>query len=135
MSDLFDKFNNVAGQNNISPDMVNNLFNMLKNSNNSQNNNSNTNFDTSNNNQYSNNFSNNSADSSNSNGIDFETIMKMKSIIDKMNVKDDPRSNLLQSLKPYLKDSRRAKVDQYIQLMNMSKVMEIFPFMGGDNKK
>ena len=122
MSDLFEKFNNVAGQNNISPDMVNNLFNMLKNSNNSQNNNSNTNFDTSNNNQYSNNFSNNSADSSssNSNGIDFETIMKMKSIIDKMNVKDDPRSNLLQSLKPYLKDSRRAKVDQYIQLMNMT---------------
>ena len=135
MSDLFEKFNNVAGQNNISPDMVNNLFNMLKNSNNSQNDNSNTNFNTSNNNQYSNNFSNNSADSSNSNGIDFETIMKMKSIIDKMNVKDDPRSNLLQSLKPYLKDSRRAKVDQYIQLMNMSKVMEIFPFMGGDNKK
>ena len=135
MSDLFEKFNNVAGQNNISPDMVNNLFNMLKNSNNSQNDNSNTNFNTSNNNQYSNNFSNNSADSSNSNGIDFETIMKMKSIIDKMNVKDDPRSNLLQSLKPYLKDSRRAKVDQYIQLMNMSKVMEIFPFIGGDNKK
>ena len=135
MSDLFEKFNSVAGQNNISPDMVNNLFNMLKNSNNSQNDNSNTNFNTSNNNQYSNNFSNNSADSSNSNGIDFETIMKRKSIIDKMNVKDDPRSNLLQSLKPYLKDSRRAKVDQYIQLMNMSKVMEIFPFMGGDNKK
>ena len=135
MSDLFEKFNNVAGQNNISPDMVNNLFNMLKNSNNSQNNNSDTNFESTSNDQYSNNFSNSSSASSNSNGIDIETIMKMKSIIDKMNVKDDPRSNLLQSLKPYLKDSRRAKVDQYIQLMNMSKVMEIFPFMGGDNKK
>lgn len=135
MSDLFEKFNNVAGQNNISPDMVNNLFNMLKNSNNSQNNNSDTNFENTSNDQYSNNFSSSSTASSNSNGIDFETIMKMKSIIDKMNVKDDPRSNLLQSLKPYLKDSRRAKVDQYIQLMNMSKVMEIFPFMGGDNKK
>ena len=135
MSDLFEKFNNVAGQNNISPDMVNNLFNMLKNSNNSQNNNSDTNFENTSNDQYSNNFSNSSSASSNSNGIDIETSMKMKSIIDKMNVKDDPRSNLLQSLKPYLKDSRRAKVDQYIQLMNMSKVMEIFPFMGGDNKK
>lgn len=135
MSDLFERFNNVAGQNNISPDMVNNLFNMLKNSNNSQNNNSDTNFENTSNDQYSNNFSNSSSASSNSNGIDIETIMKMKSIIDKMNVKDDPRSNLLQSLKPYLKDSRRAKVDQYIQLMNMSKVMEIFPFMGGDNKK
>ena len=59
----------------------------------------------------------------------------MKTIIDKMNTKDDPRANLLQSLKPYLKDSRKSKVDQYIQLMNMSKVMDVFPFMGGDHKK
>jgi len=60
--------------------------------------------------------------------------MKMKSIIDKMNIKDDPRSNLLESLKPYLKESRRNKLDQYVQLMNISRVMEVFPFMGGDNK-
>lgn len=66
--------------------------------------------------------------------IDFETIMKMKSIIDKMNIKDDPRSNLLESLKPYLKESRKNKVDQYIQLMNLSRVMDVFPFMGGDKK-
>lgn len=66
--------------------------------------------------------------------IDFDTIMKMKSIIDKMNIKDDPRSNLLESLKPYLKESRKSKIDQYIQLMNISRVMDVFPFMGGDNK-
>lgn len=66
--------------------------------------------------------------------IDFDTIMKMKSIIDKMNTHDDPRSNLLESLKPYLKESRKSKVDQYIQLMNISRVMDVFPFMGGDNK-
>lgn len=66
--------------------------------------------------------------------IDFDTIMKMKSIIDKMNIKDDPRSNLLESLKPYLKESRKSKIDQYIQLMNLSRVMDVFPFMGGDNK-
>ena len=58
----------------------------------------------------------------------------MKSIIDKLNIKDDPRSNLLESLKPYLKESRKNKVDQYIQLMNISRVMEVFPFMGGGNK-
>ena len=58
--------------------------------------------------------------------------MKMKSIIDKMNIKDDPRSNLLESLKPYLKESRKSKIDQYIQLMNISRVMDVFPFMGGD---
>ena len=139
MSDVFDKLNNIAGQNNISPEMVNNLFNMLNNSNSSDSNNNGYKDQNSSNNHVSqssdnsSNYSNN--DNSSNTGIDFETIMKMKSIIDKMNTKDDPRSNLLQSLKPYLKDSRKAKVDQYIQLMNMSKVMEIFPFMGGDNKK
>ena len=75
-----------------------------------------------------------SNNSSNFGNLDFDTIMKMKSIIDKMNVKDDPRSNHLESLKPYLKESRKSKVDQYIQLMNISRVMDVFPFMGGDNK-
>lgn len=132
MSDVFDKLNSFASQNNISPDMVNNLLNMF---NNASNNNGNSN--SSNEHTYqSSDTSSNSQDSSfNSSGIDFETIMRMKSIIDKMNVKDDPRSNLLQSLKPYLKDSRKSKVDQYIQLMNMSKVMEMFSSMGGDKKK
>ena len=126
MSDVFEKLNNIAGKNNVSPDMVNNLFNMLNNSNSS--NNANNSSDSSNSNS-------NQSNENNSNGIDIETIMRMKSIIDKMNSKDDPRANLLQSLKPYLKESRQSKVDQYIQLMNMSKVMEVFPFMGGDKKK
>lgn len=135
MSDVFEKLNNFASGNNISPDMVNNLFNMINNSNAS---NSETN-DNSNNNTFQS--SNNSSDSSssqntsfNTNGIDFETILKMKNIIDKMNTKNDPRSNLLQSLKPYLNDSRKSKVDQYIQLMNMSKVLDVFPFIGGEQK-
>lgn len=135
MSDVFEKINNIAGQNNISPDMVNNLFNMLNNSNNqsTSNNSSDSSF-----NQNYDNYSDDRSAQNNSfgnSGIDFETIMRMKTIIDKMNAKDDPRSNLLQSLKPYLKDSRKSKVDQYIQLMNMSKVMDVFPFMGGDQKR
>lgn len=136
MSDVFEKLNSIAGQNNISPDMVNNLFNMFNNSN--SNNNSSTNSSDDFSHQDYNNSSNSTINQENcfgNAGIDFETIMKMKTIIDKMNTKDDPRSNLLQSLKPYLKDSRKSKVDQYIQLMNMSKVMDVFPFMGGDKKK
>mgnify|MGYP003296682382 FL=1 len=51
-----------------------------------------------------------------------------------MNTKsDDPRSKLLNSLRPYLKQSRQDKLDQYIQLMNMSKIIDILPFMGGEN--
>ena len=133
MSDVFDKLNNIAGQNNISPEMVNNLFNMFNTSNTSSDN-KHSNSDINYTSQTNTNSSDNHSSSFNTNGIDFEIIMKMKSIIDKMNIKDDPRSNLLQSLKPYLKDSRKSKVDQYIQLMNMSKVMDIFPFMGGEKR-
>lgn len=127
MSDVFEKLNNFANQNNISPDMVSNLFNMLNNS-------SSSNGETNPTSDPSNSSSNQNSENS-TNGIDIETIMRMKTIIDKMNVKDDPRANLLQSLKPYLKESRKSKVDQYIQLMNMSKVIDVFPFMGGDKKK
>ena len=131
MSDVINKLNNITGQNNISPDMVNSLFNMINNNNSSNNKNPSIHSDNNSSNQtYK---SENS--SLNNNGIDIETIMRMKAIIDKMNTKDDPRSNLLQSLKPYLNDSRKSKIDQYIQLMNMSKVIDVFPFMSGDNKK
>ena len=51
--------------------------------------------------------------------IDINTMLKMKSIIDAMNSqKDDPRANLLKSLKPYLKESRKEKVDQYIKIFS-----------------
>ncbi len=122
LSSLFDKFN--IDKNSISPEMINNLMNSLGVS--SQNN--------SNQNEENHSSQSNSEAGQNSSNFDFETILKMKSIIDKMNVKDDPRSNLLQSLKPYLNENRRSKIDQYVQLMNLSRVMDVFPFMGGDNK-
>ena len=121
LSSLFDKFN--INKDSISPEMVNNLMSMLQ-TNNSDSSSNNTNYESHSNTDSTSNFGN----------IDFDTILKMKSIIDKMNIKDDPRSNLLESLKPYLKESRRSKLDQYVQLMNISRVMEVFPFMGGDNK-
>lgn len=117
-SELFEKFN--IDKDSISPDVINNLLSMI-------------NTTTTNNNT-------SSAEeephkgSSSSGSIDIETILKMKSIIEKMNSHEDPRSNLLLSLKPYLKESRQGKVDQYIQLLNMSKILEVFPFMGGDKK-
>lgn len=85
-----------------------------------------------------NNISNNTSSSSNdstSPNIDFDTILKMKSIFEKMNSTEDPRANLLRSLKPYLKDSRKSKIDQYIQFFNMAKVMDFFKSNGGDSSK
>ena len=102
----------------ISPEAINNLVSMLN-----KNNTSDTAKDDSTNN------------SSNSGyNIDFETIMKFKNIMDKMNSKDDPRSKLLISLKPYLKDNKKNKIDQYIQFLNISRVMDMFTKSNGDDK-
>lgn len=67
--------------------------------------------------------------------FDINTMLKMKSIIEAMNSqKDDPRANLLKSLKPYLKESRKEKVDQYIKIFSMEKVFEQFSPTGGGKK-
>lgn len=67
--------------------------------------------------------------------IDFDTMLKMKSIIDSMNKQqNDPRANLLRSLKPYLKPSRKEKVEQYIKLFSMGKVFEVLNPLGGNKK-
>lgn len=109
LSNLFEKFN--INKDSISPEMIDSIMNMV------------------NNNSNSNTTSNN--ESGTNNTIDLDTFMKMKSIMDKMNTKDNPRSKLLLSLKPYLKEDRKNKLDQYIQL---SKMIEILPFLGGDTK-
>ena len=117
MSELFSKFENIVKEGNI-PDEMKSILSSLSSNNSEKSSNSN-------NSKYDN------SDSSNSN-IDFETIMKMKSMMEKLNNKDDPRANLLLSLKPYLKNSRKEKVDQYIKLFNMSKVLEAFGNSGNE---
>lgn len=73
--------------------------------------------------------SNNAFDFSN---IDMNTILKMKSVMEKMNNKNDPRSNLLYSLKPYLREGRKEKLDQYANLLNVAKIAEL---LKKDNKE
>lgn len=78
---------------------------------------------------------NNSSASSDMPNIDLNTMLKMKSIMDTMNKQqNDPRANLLRSLKPYLKPSRKEKVDQYIKLFSMGKVFEVLNPLGGEKK-
>lgn len=67
--------------------------------------------------------------------FDMNTMLKMKTLIDNMNkTQNDPRANLLKSLKPYLKPSRKDKVDQYIKLFSMGKAFEILNPLGGEKK-
>lgn len=124
MSDLMAKLDSMLGS-----DSANGLKDMI---NNFSNNNSSDN--SSSDNSYSTASSSGNTEDDNSNfNIDFDTIMKMKSVMDAMNSKkNDPRAKLLMSLKPYLKDSRKQKLDQYVQLLNMSSVFELFKENGGD---
>lgn len=141
----FDKFKSMMNNGNIPEEFQNIISNM--NSSNSNTDSSNKNSGISpeaisnlvsmlNKNNTSDNTKNDSNDDSSNSGynIDFETIMKFKNIMDKMNSKDDPRSKLLISLKPYLKDNKKNKIDQYIQFLNISRVMEMFTKSSGDDK-
>lgn len=95
----------------VSPEMINNLSSSL-NPNSSANNNSNQN-----------NFN-----------LDMNTILKMKSIMESMNNKNDPRTNLLYSLKPYLRESKKDKVDQYVNMLNISKIADFMNKPNVDKK-
>ena len=59
--------------------------------------------------------------------LDIETIMKIKNIITALNQnKDCPRNKVLLSLKPYLENEKKEKLDQYIKIANLLTVLENF---------
>ncbi len=58
-------------------------------------------------------------------GIDINTILKIKEILSKINKNQNcPRNKLLHSLEPYLQDSKKEKLDQYIKIANLLSVAE-----------
>lgn len=129
MSEMFQKVSEMLKNNEI-PDNIKSMMNQFASESNSssasQENTSNT---TENENHRDSN------DSFEMPNIDLNTMLKMKSIVDSMNQQqNDPRANLLRSLKPYLKPSRKEKVDQYIKLFSMGKVFEVLNPLGGEKK-
>ena len=107
--------NNILSQ--VSPEMINNLSSMLNTNNSSKNSTTNSN-----------------SKSQNNLNIDMNTILKMKSLMENMNNNNDPRANLLYSLKPYLRDSKKNKVDQYVNMLNITKLAQ-FMNKPNDDKK
>lgn len=122
----------------ISPEMIENFSKMMNNTNNNSNMNHNNTYSENSNSSKNNPEMQNSSNYSNSNNynssgstnfdfsnIDINTVMKMKSVMDKMNSKSNPGYNLLYSLKPYMRDSKKEKIDQYANLLNFSQIAEI----------
>ena len=55
-----------------------------------------------------------------------EYVMQMKDIMSKLaNDRNDPRSNLLMSLKPYMRSSRQKSIDNAVRLLNLTKLTGI----------
>ncbi|MBQ3409489.1 MAG: hypothetical protein IJH12_09840 [Clostridia bacterium] len=121
MNDIFQKLNSIMSDKEASENIKNIMNNLTSSSSSSTNSTSDIND------------SNNP--SQNSPNFDMATILKLKSIIDNINsTQNDSRTNLLNSLKPYLKDSKKEKIDQYIKFLKIAAAFESLNLMGGDSK-
>jgi len=129
MSDLISEFSKMIEKNGVPDNLKDIIANMS-----SDNSDSSNNFENSKNINNKNANNNNDTSSFDFSNIDIKTFLKLKSALDKMNSKDNPNTKLLLALKPYLKDNKKEKLDQYIKLMNITNIMEIFNNNEGDKK-
>lgn len=141
---MLDNLKNVFGDDkvssalsNISPEMLNNFSKIMSQNDDKSGNNNSSNKNTTVN---SNNESYFNGDTNNSNpfdSLDINTIMKMKTIFDQINSnnKNDPRANLLNSLKPYLRDTRQDKIDKYLNILKFSDIANMLNKNESGDKK
>ena len=140
MNEMFNKAKEMLANNQV-PDEFKSIVSNFQKSN--SNNNYNPNPKQINNNQKNYNtysqMNNRQTSSSNSNNsmpdIDMATLMKMQSIMSKMKSSDnDDMSRLLLSLKPYLHDEKKDKIDEYIKLIKMGRLTQVIESLGGDKR-
>ena len=67
--------------------------------------------------------------------FDITTLLKFKSIFDKANDNNNPRNQLLYSLKPFLKDNKKEKLEKYIKVANILYVLNSLNENKGDDSK
>ncbi len=65
--------------------------------------------------------------------IDFETLSRIMSIMEKLNRQpDDPRYNLLLSLKPMLSEKKQGKIDEALRIMSLLSLLPLIGELGGN---
>ena len=72
-----------------------------------------------------NNFSNTNIQTNQNNTFDLSSLIKIQKIISALN-EEDPRKNLLTSIKPFLRKSRQNKIDEYITYLSIISAIGIF---------
>ena len=59
-------------------------------------------------------------------GTDDELLSSVKNIMNTLNHTDDRRINLLNAIRPYMRESRAAEIDRTIRMLRMTKLAELF---------
>lgn len=107
---------------------LNNLISSIKDKMNESNNNENSSTTSSTinlnlNNDHSNNTENNN--NNNNSSFDPELFIKIQKIMSAMNG-NNPKKNLLLSLKPFLRQTRQDKINEYINILNIISALDLF---------
>lgn len=61
-----------------------------------------------------------------SSSIDIGELMKLKTIAEELSNTNDARSNLLLSLKPFMRSTRQKGIDNAVRLLSLSKLGSLF---------
>lgn len=109
---------------------LNNLISSIKDKMNESNNNENSSTTSSTinlnlNNDHSNNTENNNNNNNNNSSFDPELFIKIQKIMSAMNG-NNPKKNLLLSLKPFLRQTRQDKINEYINILNIISALDLF---------
>ena len=64
-----------------------------------------------------------------SSGFDPTLLVNIKTVIDRVQNGTDPRSNLLNALKPYLSRNRISQVDNAIKIMSLGRIPDVIKSM------
>lgn len=78
-----------------------------------------------------NNNNNNNNNNSTFSGIDPSFLLKAQKVMSSV-TRDDPKKNLLLSLKPFLRQSRQDKINEYISMLSIISAIEAFSDKGSD---
>ena len=83
--------------------------------------------------QFQTNSNNNNSNTSNNDGfnIDPNMILRIQKIMSSLN-KNDPKKDLLKSLKPFLRKSRQDKISEYITILSLVDAIDLFGSKGSD---
>lgn len=120
--ELLNEFSSILKEKNID---INDLLSSMNSTNNSSENNDNniSNFEKK---------ESNTSNSSIPDSLDISTILKLKTIFEKYKSNDSKNVQLLMALKPFMKESRKAKIDQYAKMLKFAEILENIDLFGGD---